>query len=149
MAETLGSLCDKLTVVKLKQWHSEDRDRLASLDQQELRLREEIDELVAAAFAGAIPVERLSFAANKVYKKEGNEPAAATGSIGELFAQLARVNCDLWHEQEKVYDFENVPIDKKDAVVRAIALLNLERTGCIDAIDQKLRATVEKTLSRK
>lgn len=149
MAETLGSLCDKLTVVKLKQWHSEDRDRLASLDRQECQLREEIDELVSAALTGAIPTERLSFAANKVYKQEGNEPAAAVGSIGELFAQLARVNCDLWHEQEKVYDFENVPVDRKDAVVKAIALLNLERTGCIDAIDQKFRSTIEELFTGK
>ena len=149
MAETLGSLCDKLTVVKLKQWHSEDRDRLASLDKQESQLREEIDELVSAALAGAIPTKRLSFASNKVYKQEGNELAAAEGSIGELFAQLAHVNCDLWHEQEKVYDFTNVPVDQKDTVVKAIAMLNLERTGCIDAIDKKFRSTVEKVLSGK
>lgn len=149
MAETLGSLCDKLTIVKLKQWHSEDRDRLASLDKQERQLRDEIDELVSAALAGAIPTERLSFAANKVYKQEGHELAAAEGSIGELFAQLAHVNCDLWHEQEKVYDFENVPGDKKDAVVKALALLNLQRTGCIDAIDRNFRSTVEKTLTGK
>ena len=147
MAETLGSLCDKLTVVKLKQWHSEDPVRQASLDKQERQLCEEIDELVSTAVAGAIPVERLSFAANKVYKQEGHEPAQAVGSIGELFAQLAHVNCDLWHEQEKVYEFEKVPGDKKDAVVKALASLNLERTGCIDAIDKKFRSTVEKLLS--
>ena len=27
MAETLGSLCDKLTIVKLKQWHTDDPAR--------------------------------------------------------------------------------------------------------------------------
>jgi hypothetical protein len=31
MAETLGMLCDKLTIVKLKQYHSEDEARLKSL----------------------------------------------------------------------------------------------------------------------
>ena len=31
MAETLGSLCDKLTVVKLKQFHADDPQRLESL----------------------------------------------------------------------------------------------------------------------
>jgi hypothetical protein len=35
MAETLGSLCDKLTIVKLKQYHTEDSKRLESLGQQE------------------------------------------------------------------------------------------------------------------
>ena len=39
MAETLGSLCDKLTIVKLKQYHSEDAARLQSLKQQEQQLQ--------------------------------------------------------------------------------------------------------------
>ena len=37
MAETLGSLCDKLTIVKLKQFHNEDKNRLESLQQQEMQ----------------------------------------------------------------------------------------------------------------
>jgi hypothetical protein len=144
MAETLGSLCDKLTIVKLKQWHSAgEGDRLASLAVQETRLREEIDEFVAAAARGLIPPERLTFAANKVYKKEGNVVQAVTGHIGEVFAQLAAVNCALWHEQEKVYEFERVPADGKDAVVKQLALLNLQRNECIDRIDRALRDTVE------
>jgi len=42
MAETLGSLCDKLTIVKLKQWHSTDPERLKSLGSQEISLTDEI-----------------------------------------------------------------------------------------------------------
>ena len=39
MAETLGSLCDKLTIVKLKQWHSlRAPSRLESLAAQEEQL---------------------------------------------------------------------------------------------------------------
>src|ERR1044072_5239517 len=72
IAGTLGSLCDKLATVKLKLWHTEDLDRLDSLKSQEKQLHQEIDELVAAAISGDIPVERLTFAANKVYKKDGN-----------------------------------------------------------------------------
>ena len=55
MAETLGSLCDKLTIVKLKQWHSKDKNRSKSLKIQEQALQEEIDEFVRDAFNGAIP----------------------------------------------------------------------------------------------
>ena len=72
MAETLGSLCDKLTIVKLKQYHSEDPARLASLSSQEQQLEDEINEFVAAAISGQIPVNRLTFAANKVFKQTGN-----------------------------------------------------------------------------
>lgn len=139
MAETLGSLCDKLTVVKLKQWHTRDADRLASLRRQAGQLQEEINEFISAAFHGEIPFEKLTFAANKVYNKKGNEVAAVSGSFGELFSQLAHVNCQLWHAQEKVYEFATVAPTKKDEVVRALAHLNLKRNLCIDAIDKALQ----------
>lgn len=138
MAETLGMLCDKLTIVKLKEYHTEDTNRLESLKKQALQLQDEIDEYLLQAVNGEIPLERLSFAANKVFKKEGNEVKEVQGKIGEVFYQLADVNCRLWHEQEKVYEFEKVPLDEKDKVVKQLAVLNLERNKCIDAINQKL-----------
>jgi len=113
MAETLGSLCDKLTIVKLKQWHSEDEIRLKSLAVQEKQLQQEMNEFISAAISGQIPIDRLTFASNKVYKKEGNYVPDVLGSIGEIFSQLAHVNCNLWHEQEKVYEFEKVAGQKK------------------------------------
>ncbi len=113
MAETLGSLCDKLTIVKLKQFHTQDEERLQSLALQQGQLQAEIDAFVAEALAGRIAPERLLFAANKVFKAAGNTFAPVQGSIGEVFAQLAEVNCQLWHEQEKVYEFETVPAAEK------------------------------------
>jgi hypothetical protein len=146
MAETLGSLCDKLTIIKLKQWHSTDKVRLKSLAGQEESLLEEIDEFVAAALQGHIREDRLTFQSNKVYKKKGNAVAEVTGAMGAVMAQLADVNCRLWHEQEKVYDFEHVPDDQKGALMRQLAVLNLERNRCMETIDRNLLATV---VSRK
>ena len=143
MAETLGSLCDKLTIVKLKQFHSGDRKRLESLNQQEKQITEEIDQFVSAAISGIIPIDKLSFAANKVYKADGNETKMISGNLGEVFAELAKVNCDLWHEQEKVYEFENVPVPEKDVVVKKLALLNLERNKCIDSINRQLAELIK------
>lgn len=142
MAETLGSLCDKLTIIKLKQWHSEDEIRLNSLAIQEQQLQNEIDEFLNAAIAGQIPIERLTFASNKVYKEESNFVPDVAGSIGEVFSQLAEVNCRLWHEQEKVYEFEKVTLKGKDLVVKQLAVLNLERNKCIDQIDKNLLGIV-------
>jgi hypothetical protein len=138
MAETLGSLCDKLIIVKLKQFHNEDKNRLESLQQQEIQLTDEINQFVSDAFAGNIPVEKLKFATNKVYKQLGNETREITGSIGSVFSELAKVNCDLWHEQEKVYVFETVPNHEKDIVVKKLAILNLERNKCMDTINEVL-----------
>ena len=83
MAETLGSLCDKLTIVKLKEWHTEDPERRASLETQERQLRAEIDEFVREVAGGNVPLERLVFAANKVYKRDGNTVAPVAGTIGD------------------------------------------------------------------
>ena len=136
MAETLGMLCDKLTIVKLKHYHTEDPERLASLNRQSAQLQAEIDEYIADAVNGTIPVDRMTFDANKVFKKEGNTVAEVSGDFGATMYQLADVNCRLWHEQEKVYEFEKVMPDEKDKVVKQLALLNLERNKCIDRINQ-------------
>jgi hypothetical protein len=142
MAETLGTLSDKLTIVKLKQFHTEDGDRLQSLAKQETQLQSEIDDFIQAAIAGAIPPEKLTFSANKVYKKEGNEIQDVQGSLGKIFSFLADVNCRLWHVQEKVYEFEAVPVEEKDKVVKQLAILNLERNKCIDEMDKKFLSMI-------
>ena len=139
MAETLGTLADKLTTVKLKLMHTDDPARIQSLHAQERQLQGEINEFVGAALAGDIPIERLTFAANKVYKKEGNVVKEFQGSIGQMFSQLAETNCRLWHVQEKVYEFEQIPPDEKDGVIKQLAIVNLERNQCIDRIDQEFQ----------
>ncbi len=144
MAETLGMLCDKLTLVKLKQYHTEDKDRLISLGKQSVQLQAEIDEYVSNIVHGSIPVERMTFDANKVFKKEGNPVEEVTGNFGEVMYHLADVNCQLWHEQEKVYEFEKVPVEEKDKVVKKLALLNLERNKCIDRINNLFADMIRK-----
>ena len=144
MAETLGMLCDKLTIVRLKQYHTEDSNRLASLEKQSVQLQAEINEYISDSVQGNIPVERMTFDANKVFKKEGNTVAEVIGNFGEVVAQLADVNCQLWHEQEKVYEFEKVPVEQKDIVVKKLAILNLERNKCIDRINTLFTGMVSK-----
>ncbi|MEJ7627234.1 MAG: hypothetical protein WKF35_10245 [Ferruginibacter sp.] len=143
MAETLGMLCDKLTIVKLKQYHSENNERLASLDTQALQLSAEIDLYINDAVSGKIDPAQLTFASNKIFKKEGNAVNEVSGNIGEVFYQLADVNCRLWHEQEKVYEFEKVPVEEKDIVVKQLALLNLERNKCIDSINNQFALLIK------
>jgi hypothetical protein len=144
MAETLGSLVDKLTIVRLKQYHSDDKLKSDSLKKQSDQLQEEINEYINDALSGVIPLEKLSFDANKVFKKEGNEVAEVKGDFAEIIYQLADVNCRLWHEQEKVYAFEEVAPEEKNKVVKNLALLNLERNKCIDKINYALTEMIIK-----
>jgi len=143
MAETLGTLSDKLTIVKLKQYHTEDSERQQSLARQETQLQTEIDEFISAAAEGRIPLDKLTFSSNKVYKKDGNEIQHIEGSLGEMFSQLADINCKLWHVQEKVYEFESVPVEEKDSVVKDLAILNLERNKCIDEMDKTFLSVIK------
>lgn len=148
MAETLGMLCDKLTIVRLKQFHTTDKDRLASLDKQSAQLKEEIDSYVSAAVNGKIPAEKLVFDSNKVFREEGNKVNEVEGDFGEVMYQLADVNCQLWHEQEKVYEFDKVRPEEKDNVVKKLALLNLERNKCIDRINQLFTSLISQNKSQ-
>jgi hypothetical protein len=138
MAETLGMLCDKLTIVKLKQYHCEDEQKLSSLNNQQIDLITEIDVYILNAHCGKIPISKIKSESNKVYKEEGNEMRYFEGNIGSLISQLASVNCDLWHEQEKVFEFETVPNEDKNNVIKKLAILNLERNQCIDKINEEL-----------
>ena len=147
MAETLGMLCDQLTVVKLKQFHAENEEKLKSLQKQAQQLQEEIDRFISDALSRKITIDRLTFASNKIYKKEGNEAPQARGTIAAVFEQLADVNCRLWHEVEKGYDIENIPANEKDKLIKTLALLNLERNKCIDAIDQYFKELVIKKIN--
>jgi hypothetical protein len=149
VAETLGTLCDKLTTVKLKLWHTDDPQRRQSLTEQEKQLHQEINELIGAAVAGDIPPEKLTFAANKVYKKDGNEVPDFSGTLGQIFSQLADTVCRLWHVQENVYDFEKIPVAEKDGLIRQLAIVNLERNQCIDKVDQEFRRIVEELRAKK
>jgi hypothetical protein len=142
MSETLGSLCDKITIIKLKQFHSKNRDRLAILSKQEKHLINEINQYVSDACKKLIPRNQLTFASNKIYKKVSINSQLFKGSIGQIICKLAEVNCDLWHEQEKVYEFEKVPLSEKDQVINKIATLNLERNLCIDEINIEFKKLV-------
>ncbi len=135
MAETLGSLFDKLTILELKHWHSQDEVQLENISIQIRQLQNEINEYIGNAVIGHIPLEYIHLPSNKVYKKEGNTVPDIRGSIGEVVLQLAIVNCKLWHQQEKVYEFEKVQPDNKDGIIKQLAILNLERNKCIDEIN--------------
>lgn len=143
MAETLGTLADKLTTVRLKLWHTDDAERTQSLKVQEQQLQDEINEFLGAAISGEIAIERLTFPSNKVYKKEGNVVPELVGTVGQIFSQLAEVDCRLWHVQEKVYEFEQIPAAEKDGVIKELAIVNLERNQCIDKLDQEFRRLIE------
>jgi hypothetical protein len=126
--ETLGSLVDKLTIIKLKQFHTpfDNTKRFESLDAQERSLIEEIDEYILKNDGRVIP-------ANKVCDIK----VSVFGTPGGLISDLAMTNTKVWHLQEDLYDFSNLPDEKKDYTVINIAKLNIRRTALIEEIDKE------------
>ena len=126
--ETLGSLVDKLSIIKLKQYHTpfDNNERFTSLDEQEESLIEEIDEYVLKNDARVIP-------ANKICDIKVH----VSGTMGGLISDLAMTNTKIWHLQEDLYNFSNLPDDKKDYTVINIAKLNIKRTALIEEIDKE------------
>ncbi|MGI9089228.1 MAG: hypothetical protein ACR2HH_16055 [Chthoniobacterales bacterium] len=128
--------------MKLKQWHSTAPERLQSLALQEQQLTTEIDDFVARAARAEIPLERLRFAANKVYNEQANVVTAVEGTIAHLFSRLAEINCELWHEVDKGYEVASLPAEAKDGLIKQLAILNLQRNECIDEVDRSFRQLI-------
>jgi len=143
MAETLGTLCDKLTIANLKKWHCDDEEKLISLELQIKELKIEIDTYIENVISGNHQFS-IVYKSNKVYKEEGNEIRDFSGTMSCLFSDLLRVNLDLWRTQDMVYDFEKVPENKKNNVVKRLAILNLERNKCMELLDSNLETIISR-----
>lgn len=138
--ETLGSLIDKLVVVELKIFHT--NDLLATnLQEQKARLCQEINTFVARATAGKILVDDLAVESNKVYDKDIKLPMF-TGEIGELVSSLCMINCDIWHKVDQSYHVEDLKHHELVELVNNLAVVNLHRNKCIEAIDRQFKAQV-------
>jgi hypothetical protein len=142
--ETLGSLCDKLIVVKLKAYHTKaiDKERQEKLSSQERELRAEINGYINAAVSGEIPKELLTFESNKIHTGLLVTDIAVASIAGSI-ATLANINCDIWHLQERMYNFNKVPADKKDIVIRNISALNVQRGKCVDDINNQFKELIK------
>lgn len=123
----MGSLVDKLTIIKLKMYHTEDKGKWGELCWQSLLLKDEIDEFIAN------PPKNLYFPSHKVCDIK----YAVNGTMGVLISDLAHTNCAIWHLQEDIYNFHNVAPSEKDFVVDGIANLNIKRTNLIEEIDKE------------
>jgi hypothetical protein len=142
MAETLGSLCDKLTILKLKEFHSDTPEKTVVLITQRVQICQEIDAYIFGAIKGDIPLDNLTCPSTKIYKKEGNEIQSISGDLGFIISELADINCKLWHDQEKIYEFEKVAPEEKDILVKRLARHNLQRNQCIDIINKQFKKAV-------
>ena len=159
MAETLGSLVDKLTIKTLREYHIKEMkgkkskftkaeldEKLLVLKRQKKELTIEIDKFVDSAINGNLPMrdEKL-----KIY----NRPDII-GKIGKIkgisgaINKLSQKNIELWHLEDEAR-LEDVPLSYIGKIKRKIDVTNQHRNDCIDLIDELFEKSLKKIKNKK
>ena len=154
MAETLGSLIDKLSIKNLRYWHldedSQARDasdpqkqelmaKMELVDRQRKELLEEIDTFLTSALAGEV---RIRDEKVKLYKNRNVTSAEGVNSLGEAVSKLAMSNIKLWHLEDEVRR-EDLPDTDIVKTKRKIDTNNQERNNFMDKVDEILENFVK------
>ena len=154
MAETLGSLIDKLSIKNLRYWHldedSQARDssdpqkqdliaKLELVDRQRKDLLEEIDVFLSSALAGEV---RIRDEKVKLYKNLNVTSADDVNHLGEAVSKLAMSNIKLWHLEDEVRR-EDLPDTDIVKTKRKIDTNNQERNNFMDKVDEILENFVK------
>ncbi len=156
MAETLGSLIDKLSIKNLRYWHLDEdaqakdvsdpqKEELTAkmklVDRQRKELLEEIDGFLEAAFAGKV---RIRDEKVKLYKNLNVVPSEDLNHLGETVSKLAMSNIKLWHLEDEVRR-EDLPDADIVKIKRTIDTNNQERNNFMDKVDEILENFVKQT----
>lgn len=160
MAETLGSLIDKLTIKTLRQYHlqkslqssrktgfrkrfskSELKKKLKFVRVQKNDLLREINSFIVAAINGKVKLREEKFKLYNAPYDIGRIPKLDT--LGQAISALAQKNAHLWslEDEARRKDVSDAYIGK---IKRKIDFANQQRNDLIDALDEIL----EKCLKR-
>jgi len=154
MAETLGSLIDKLSIKNLRYWHLDEdsqardssdpqkqelMDKMDLVDRQRKELLEEIDVFLSSALAGEV---RIRDEKVKLYKNLNVTSAENVNHLGEAVSKLAMSNIKLWHLEDEVRR-EDLPDTDIVKTKRKIDTNNQERNNFMDKVDEILENFVK------
>lgn len=145
MAETLGSLVDKLSIknirlYNLKKEEKKNRKKIDIVQSQRRDLINEMNEFLARALKGRV---RLRDQKIKLYR-QARVQEKLPGMLGALVNQLCERNMELWHLEDEARrpDVSDAHIGR---VKRKIDIANQNRNDLIDRIDKLLEVKVKKS----
>ena len=157
MAETLGSLVDKLSIKNLRIWHldvaleqknasdfAELKARRDLADKQRQNLVNEINDFLVSAFKGEVCIRDEKI---KLYANTNVSSSDSIKKLGEAVSELAIRNIELWHCEDEVRrtDLADVEIVK---IKRRIDTTNQERNDLMDKVDEILQIESEEKKER-
>jgi len=152
MAETLGSLVDKLSIKNLRIWHLDEaleqknasnyaelKARRDLADKQRQSLVNEINDFLVSAFKGEVCIRDEKI---KLYTNTNVSSSDNIKKLGEAVSELAIRNIKLWHCEDEVRrtDLADVEIVK---IKRKIDTTNQERNDLMDKVDEILQIQSE------
>ncbi len=156
MAETLGSLIDKLSIKNIREYHLKEslkkkgssalKNKLKILLKQKRYLLEEIDEFLKEGIEGKriLKDEKL-----KLYN-----PPEVVGKIGKIdslakaISSITMKNLELWHLEDEARR-QDVPLAYIGKIKRKIDRANQQRNDLIDKIDELFARMVKQRKSRR
>ena len=149
MAETLGSLVDKLSIKNLRIWHLDEaleqkntsdyaelKAKRDLADKQRQNLVNEINDFLVSAFKGEVCIRDEKI---KLYANTNVSSSDSIKKLGEAVSELAFRNIKLWHCEDEVRrtDLEDSEIVK---IKRRIDSTNQERNDLMDKVDEILQS---------
>ena len=152
MAETLGSLVDKLSIKNLRIWHLDEaleqkhtsdyaelKAKRDLADKQRQTLVNEINDFLVSAFKGEVCIRDEKI---KLYANTNVSSSDSIKKLGEAVSELAFRNIKLWHCEDEVRrtDLADVEIVK---IKRRIDTTNQERNDLMDKVDEILQTESE------
>ncbi|MFT4578328.1 MAG: hypothetical protein ACI8PD_000177 [Nitrospinales bacterium] len=150
MAETLGSLVDKLSIKNLRIWHLEEalekdseseelKAKRDLADKQRQNLVQEINGFLVAALQGEVCIRDEKI---KMYTNTNVSSSDSIKKLGEAVSELAYRNIKLWHCEDEVRrtDLADSEIVK---IKRRIDTTNQERNDLMDKVDKILQTESE------
>ena len=152
MAETLGSLVDKLSIKNLRIWHIDEaleqkntsdyaelKAKRDLADKQRQNLVNEINDFLVSAFKGEVCIRDEKI---KLYANTNVSSSDSIKKLGEAVSELAFRNIKLWHCEDEVRrtDLADVEIVK---IKRRIDTTNQERNNLMDKVDEILQIESE------
>jgi len=149
MAETLGSLVDKLSIKNLRLWHLDElleetsgapakREELQA--KRELVLKQsrdlmgEINGFFVAALDGKVKIRDEKI---KMYENKNVKPSDAIKELGLAISELSLRNIRCWHLEDEVRR-EDLPDSEIVKLKRRIDATNQERNDLMDKVDEIL-----------
>jgi len=158
MAETLGSLIDKLTIKDLREFHLGEKlksknksfsspdlkKKLRLVRLQKKDLIQEINDFILAAAKGSLKLREEKLKLYNAPSDIGRIPEL--NGLGEAISYLSEKNLELWHLEDEARrkDVSDAYIGK---IKRKIDLANQQRNDLIDSLDGLLEKCLKESAS--